>query len=177
MRVLWHTHIHIHISDVEAQRLCPTPHNIHTCTAAYPYSDSHSYQWYTGELAVPDATQYTCVYYDTHTLTLKSVMQRGTAYAQRHTIHMHILRHTHLGWLRVVGSLKSWVSFAKEPYKRDYILRKRPMILRSLLLVATPYRDSHSYHIHISDIQASWLCPSPYTIHLYTVTHTHSHSY
>jgi len=27
----------------------------------------------------------------------------------------------------------------KEPYKRDYILQKRPIILRSLLIVATPY--------------------------------------
>ena len=40
-------------------------------------------------------------------------------------------------WLRLVGSLKLWVSFAKEPYKRDYILQKKPMILRSLLPVAT----------------------------------------
>ena len=32
------------------------------------------------------------------------------------------------------------VSFAKEPHKRDYILQKRPMISRSLLIVATPYR-------------------------------------
>jgi len=39
-----------------------------------------------------------------------------------------------MGWLRLVGSLK----FAKEPYRRDYILQKRPMILRSLLIVATP---------------------------------------
>jgi len=38
-----------------------------------------------------------------------------------------------VGWLRLVGSLKLWVSFAKEPYKRDYILQKRPTILRSLL--------------------------------------------
>jgi len=44
-----------------------------------------------------------------------------------------------MGWLRLVGSLKWWVSFAKEPYKRDYILQKRPKILRSLLIVATPY--------------------------------------
>jgi len=29
------------------------------------------------------------------------------------------------------------LSFAKEPYKRDYILQKRPIILRSLLIVAT----------------------------------------
>ena len=31
------------------------------------------------------------------------------------------------------------ISFAKEPYKRDDILQKRPVILRSLLIVATPY--------------------------------------
>ena len=45
-----------------------------------------------------------------------------------------------MGWLRLVGSLKLYVSFAKEPYKRDYILQKRPRILRGLLIVATPHR-------------------------------------
>jgi len=44
-----------------------------------------------------------------------------------------------MGWLRLVDSLKLWVSFTKEPYKRDDILQKRPIILRSLLIVATPY--------------------------------------
>jgi len=29
--------------------------------------------------------------------------------------------------------------FAKDPHKRDDILQKRPMILRSLLIVTTPY--------------------------------------
>ena len=38
-------------------------------------------------------------------------------------------------WLRLVGSLKSQVSFTKEPYNRDDILQKRPIILRSLLNV------------------------------------------
>jgi len=28
--------------------------------------------------------------------------------------------------LRLVGPLKTYVSFAKEPYERDYILQKRP---------------------------------------------------
>ena len=42
-------------------------------------------------------------------------------------------------WLRLVCSLKLQVSFAKEPYKRDYIPQKKPLILRSLLIVATPY--------------------------------------
>jgi len=44
-----------------------------------------------------------------------------------------------IGWLRLVGSLKVKVSIAKEPYKRDDILQKRPKILRSLLIAATPY--------------------------------------
>ena len=33
-----------------------------------------------------------------------------------------------MGWLWLVGSIKLWVSFAKELYKRDYILQKRPII-------------------------------------------------
>ena len=33
---------------------------------------------------------------------------------------IHVL---HVGWLRLVGSLKVKVFFAEEPYKRDYILR------------------------------------------------------
>jgi len=32
-----------------------------------------------------------------------------------------------MGWLQLVGSLKLQVSFAKEPYKRDVILQKRPI--------------------------------------------------
>jgi len=44
-----------------------------------------------------------------------------------------------MGGLRLVGYLKLQVSFAKEPYKKDYSLQKRPIILRSLLIVATSY--------------------------------------
>ena len=50
-----------------------------------------------------------------------------------------------MGWLRLVGSLKSQVSFAKEPHKRDYILQKRPVILRSLQIVAAPYAYVHTH--------------------------------
>ena len=45
---------------------------------------------------------------------------------------------THMGWLRLVGSLKTYVSFAKEPFERDDILQKRRVFLRSLLITATP---------------------------------------
>jgi len=48
-----------------------------------------------------------------------------------------------MGWLCLVGSIKWWVSFAKEPYRRDDILQKRPIILSILLTVATPYQISY----------------------------------
>ena len=43
-----------------------------------------------------------------------------------------------MGWLRFVGSLELYVSFANEPYKRDDILQKRPIILSILLTISTP---------------------------------------
>jgi len=44
-----------------------------------------------------------------------------------------------MGWLRLVGSMKLQVSFAKEPYKRDYILQKTPIICSILLTVTNLY--------------------------------------
>ena len=40
--------------------------------------------------------------------------------------------------LHVVGSIKLYVSFAKEPYERDDILQKKRMFVRGLLIAATP---------------------------------------
>jgi len=44
-----------------------------------------------------------------------------------------------MGWLRLVGSLKLQVSFAEYRFFNRALLQKRPIILRSLLIVATPY--------------------------------------
>jgi len=57
------------------------------------------------------------------------------------------------------------VSFAKEPYKRDYILQKRPKILRSLLIVATPYLFIH----------ANWLALCIW-MRIFCLTHVHCHT-
>jgi len=80
----------------------------------------------------------------------------------RHFGQPHILLDTHMGWLRLVGSLKLQVSFAKEPYKRDDILKKRPMILRSLLLVATPYvylsANTYILYMYACRLYAGDLC-------------------
>jgi len=48
-----------------------------------------------------------------------------------------------MGWLRLVGSLKLQVSFAECSLFYRALLLKRLVILRGLLIVATPYlRDS-----------------------------------
>jgi len=60
-----------------------------------------------------------------------------------------------MGWLRLVGSWKLQVSFAKEPYKSDYILQKRLTILKSLLIVDIPY---HSWPIHVCRNDFIYLC-------------------
>jgi len=44
------------------------------------------------------------------------------------TLNMWNASISDMGWLWLVGSIKLQVSFAKEPYKRGYILQKRPMI-------------------------------------------------
>jgi len=41
--------------------------------------------------------------------------------------HVHQCATVTMGWLRLVGSLQLKVSFAKEPYKTDDILQKRPI--------------------------------------------------
>jgi len=83
-----------------------------------------------------------------------------------------------MGWLRLVGSLKLQVSFAKEPYKRDDILQQRPIILRSLLIVATPYKDICAYiHIYICISICKW---RPFTCECcskYICIYTHIHMY
>ena len=45
-----------------------------------------------------------------------------------------------MGWLRLVGSLKLQVSLAEYHLFYRALLQKRPIILRSLLVKANPYR-------------------------------------
>jgi len=46
-----------------------------------------------------------------------------------------------MGWLRFVGSLKLKVSFAEYRLFYRALLQKRPIILRSLPVEATPYQE------------------------------------
>jgi len=57
-----------------------------------------------------------------------------------------------MGWLQLVGSIKLQVSFAKEIYKRDYSLQRRPIILSILLTVATLYIHVFGYEKKERDV-------------------------
>jgi len=58
----------------------------------------------------------------------------------------HRNMHT-IGWLRLVGSLKLLASFAEYRLFYRALLQKRPVILRSVLIVATPYHKwAHNVH-------------------------------
>jgi len=87
--------------------------------------------------------------------------------------HAYVTQLIHKGWLWLVGSIKLYVSFAKEPYKRDEILQKRPVILSILLSVATPYVATR--HIHMwYDMTSSYVT---WPIHVDTLICDTTHSY
>jgi len=66
-----------------------------------------------------------------------------------------------MGWVRIVGSFKLQVSFAEYSLFYRALLQKRPMILRSQLIVATPY-VWHDSFLHVT-----WL------IHMCDMTHSY----
>ena len=89
-------------------------------------------------------------------------------------MHHLCLDYSLYGVAMIRGSLKVHVSFAKKPYKRDDILQKTQVILRSLLIVAAPYAYYVStvvyicLYVHLHLLLESALCVSLYTsIYLY----------
>jgi len=80
-----------------------------------------------------------------------------------------------MGWLRLVGSLKLQVSFAEYCLFYRALLQKRPIILRSLLIVATPYpprRGSTAVYTHYTTH-----CNTHCNTHLqHTLQHTLQHA-
>ena len=77
---------------------------------------------------------------------------------------------SYIGWQQLVGSLKSQVSFAEYRLFYRALLQKRPLILRSLLIVATPQHltarpalnaahEMHPIYQHISPLSFSKIFP------------------
>jgi len=85
-----------------------------------------------GPVPCPPSRWILCLHRHTHTRTRKYIR---TVRFQR----MLVLSScgATMRWLQLVGCSELYVSFATEPYQRDDILQKRPIILRSLLIGAT----------------------------------------
>ena len=104
-------------------------------------------------------------------------MSRATHMNESCHTHEYVMSETGMGWLRLVGSFKSHVSFAEYSLFYRALLQKRPIIWRSLLIVATPYFaqsrvKSHIGMSHVTRMNESWLLihAERFIIHAYTHT-------
>ena len=57
--------------------------------------------------------------------------------------------YNYIWWLQVVGSIKLYVSFAKETYKRDDILQKRLIIVMSTIIILCKAQLEEDTYIYI----------------------------
>jgi len=96
--------------------------------------------------------RHTHTHTHTHTHIGDRLRYDSFIYAMCDTLqHVPSLHMCRMGWLWLVGSTKLWVSFAKGPYKRDYILQMRPIceILQHDLFIRdlcdTMWRDTLTY--------------------------------
>jgi len=120
-----------------------------TCVMTFKYGTNHS--WHTHmctnhsrvswrsnmvRITFKYGTDVTCVMTSSNMAWLPHVLPFTATLCEKwltcdtpllHTSH-NVFKYG-MGWLRLVGSIKFYVSFAKEPYKRDNILQKRPIIL------------------------------------------------
>ena len=59
-----------------------------------------------------------------------------------------------MGWLRLVGSIKVWVSFVEYSLFYRALLQNRPYISRSILIVSTPQTSVDGTHPARADVRA-----------------------
>jgi len=111
----------------------PVHANMHTYSHTYMHGYKNTYVY---------ANTHTCIQICIHTNMQTYIHTYIHANIQT-CIHICIHAYVDMGWLWLIGSIKFQVSFAKEPYKTDDILQKRPMILSILLTVATPYIQTY----------------------------------
>ena len=66
-----------------------------------------------------------------------------------------LMKRACMRWLRLVGSLKWYVSYVRYSLFYKALLQKRPIILCSLLIVATPYQISDYASLMFKRLQIS----------------------
>jgi len=101
----------------------------------------HTYEW---------AMSHICMSHVTHMNESSSLFAHVNEWVMSHIWINH--ETCHIGWLRLVVSLKLYVSFAGYIFFYRALLQKRPIILRSQLIVATPYQSImlHKWMSHIT---------------------------
>jgi len=96
----------------------------------------------------------TCMYAETYMLNKRNNAFMNTSmhacvYAWINVcmyVCMHVCVHEYMQWLRLVGSIKLWVSYAEYSLFYRAFLLKRPIILSILFTAATPYPLSCTPH-------------------------------
>jgi len=89
-----------------------------TCDMTHSYVTCLSHIWCDSVMCDMTQSYLTCLSYVWHASFICDMTQSNVTW----------LTQSDMGWLMLVGSIKLQVSLAKEPYKRDYILQKRPVI-------------------------------------------------
>jgi len=90
-------------------------------------------------------------------------------------VYTHI--HTYMGWLRLVGCLKTYVSLQNIGLFCRYLLQKRPIFLSILLIVATPYINIRSICMECTLFYASDVLGINTYIYLFIFIYTYIYIY
>jgi len=151
-----HTHAHTHIHTHSHTH---TRTNIHINTHTHIYTYTHAKHIHTQthkHICTRVATRihtYTYIHVQVrthiHTRAVAHMLMCADDLKKEEIICGTSLIYIDMGWLRWVGCLKTYVSNAKEPYKRDLYSAKRHIFLSILLIVATPYVLQDAGEIHL----------------------------
>ena len=174
----------------------PLSDHITLCDVIW-HKSANTTLFYSQNLILFQTTSFSVTWYDANQQTPSHFIHRvSSSFQPHHSLWCDMTQNTtlfhsqNLILCRLVGSIQLQVSFAKEPYKTDDILQTRPIILRSLLIVATAYRisftefyplsrdmtqirthhpisstESHPLSDHITLCDVIWHKTPPYFIH------------
>jgi len=153
IHILIHSHVYPHLcSHTHTQHTCSSDYSSATHTHTHTHTQTHTHTHTHTHTSIHMCRRvwndyvYTHMYHiDTYFYIFTPINSHSRTQTHTHPLHYVYWRvpmcmrrqYSHIAWLRSVGSLKLYVSFAKELYKRDHILQKRPVIWRNLRIEAT----------------------------------------
>jgi len=147
-----YTHTQIHVCT-----------NTHIHTRRYMYIQTRTYISYEYTSTFTDIMYLSVHTHKYNAYTNTHIHAHRYMYIQTHTFisYEYTSTCTDMGWPQLVGSLKLQVFFAEYSLFYRALLQKRPIISRSLLIIAAQYSISVFTHTQT---------------HVYTNTHIHTHT-